>query len=103
MACESDYNVNVTAGSSQWVTKIGFNTSPPNKAGYVTSEQTKASYLAQTLPRLEAAGAHLPIFWYTLPENEDVGGFALTRKNKTTLQTTYLPAYYTYRDLVYPQ
>ena len=86
-----------------WVTEIGFNTSWSNKAGYVTSEQTKASYLAQTLPRLKAASAQLPIFWYTLHENEDVGGFALTRKNKTTLQTTYLPAYYTYRDLVYPQ
>ncbi len=86
-----------------WVTEIGFNTSWSNRAGYVTSEQTKASYLAQTLPRLKAAGAQLPIFWYTLHENEDVGGFALTRKNKTTLQTTYLPAYYTYRDLVYPQ
>jgi len=86
-----------------WVTEIGFNTSWSNKAGYVTSEQTKASYLAQTLPRLKAAGAQLPIFWYTLHESEDVGGFALERKNKTTLQTTYLPAYYTYRDLVYPQ
>jgi hypothetical protein len=59
--------------------------------------------LAQTLPRLKDAGAQSPIFWYTLHENEDVGGFALTRKNKTTLQTTYLPAYYAYRDLVFPQ
>ena len=86
-----------------WVTEIGFNTSWSNKAGYVTSEQIKASYLAQTLPRLKAAGAQLPIFWYTLHENEDVGGFALERKNKVTLQTTYLPAYYSYRDVVYPQ
>ena len=86
-----------------WVTEIGFNTSWSNKAGYVTSEQTKASYLAQTLPRLKAGGAQLPIFWYTLHESEDVGGFALERKNKATLQSTYLPAYYTYRDLVYPQ
>jgi hypothetical protein len=90
-------------GKPIWVTEIGFNTSWSNKAGYVTSEQTKASYLAQTLPRLKAAGAQLPIFWYTLHENEDVGGFALERKNKTTLQTTYLPAYYAYRDLAYPQ
>jgi hypothetical protein len=86
-----------------WVTEIGFNTSWSNKAGYVTSEQTKANYLAQTLPRLQAAGAQLPIFWYTLHENEDAGGYALTRKNKTTLGTQYLPAFYAYRDLVLPQ
>ena len=86
-----------------WVTEIGFNTSWSNKAGYVTSEQTKATYLAQTLPRLQAAGARLPIFWYTLHENDNVGGYALTRKSKTTLATQYLPAYYAYRDLVLPQ
>ena len=86
-----------------WVTEIGFNTSWSNKAGYVTSEQTKANYLAQTLPRLQAAGARLPVFWYTLHENDNVGGYALTRKNKTTLETQYLPAYYAYRDLVLPQ
>jgi len=51
----------------------------------------------------EQTRTHSCLFWYTLQENEDVGGFALTRKNKTTLQTTYLPAYHTYRDLAYPQ
>ena len=89
---QDELNANYAA-KPIWVTEIGFNTSWSNKAGYVTSEQTKASYLTQTLPRLQAAGAQLPIFWYTLHENEEVGGFALTRKNKTTLGTQYLPAY----------
>jgi hypothetical protein len=86
-----------------WVTEIGFNTSWSNKAGYVTSEQTKANYLAEIMPRLREAGAQAPIFWYTLHENEDVGGFALVRKNKATLRAQYLPAFYAYRDLLFPQ
>jgi hypothetical protein len=101
---KSKMNLNPSfAAKPIWVTEIGFNTSWSNKAGYVTSEQAKADYLAQTLPRLKSAGARLPIFWYTLHENENVGGYALTRKNKTTLSTLYLPAFHTYRDLVFPQ
>jgi hypothetical protein len=101
---ESKMNLNPTfAAKPIWVTEIGFNTSWSNKAAYVASEQTKANYLVQTLPRLKSAGARLPIFWYTLHENENVGGYALTRKNKTTLSTQYLPAFYAYRDLVFPQ
>ena len=85
-----------------WVTEIGFNTSWSNKAGYVSSEQQKADYLAQTLRRLDDAGAQLPIFWYTLHENDNASGFGLTRKNKSTLQTEYFPAFYAYRDLSLP-
>jgi hypothetical protein len=90
------------AGKPIWVTEIGFNTSWSNKAGYVSSEQQKADYLAQTLRRLDDAGARLPIFWYTLHENDTAGGFGLTRKNKSTLQTEYFPAFHAYRDLSLP-
>jgi hypothetical protein len=81
------------------VTEMGFNTSWSNKAGFVTSEQTKADYLGQTLPRLRDAGAQPPIFWYTLHENDSAPGYGLTIKDKATLRTQYLPAYYRYRDL----
>ncbi len=83
-----------------WVTETGFNTSWDNKAGFVTSETTKADYLRQTLPRLHSAGAKLPIFWYTLHENDSSPGYGLTVKDRSTLRTTYLPAYTAYRDLV---
>jgi Carbohydrate binding domain/Glycosyl hydrolase catalytic core len=93
-------NLNSTFATKPiWVTEIGFNTSWSNKAGFVSSEQQKADYLAQTLRRLDDAGARLPIFWYTLHENDTATGFGLTRKNKSTLQTEYLPAFYAYRDL----
>ena len=93
-----DLNSNY-AGKPVWVTEIGFNTSWSNKAGYVTSEQQKADYLTQIMPRLYAAGAQLPIFWYTLHENENAGGYGLTLKDSTTLQTQYYPAFYAYRDV----
>ena len=85
-----------------WVTEIGFNTSWTNKAGYVSSEQQKADYLAQTLRRLDEAGARLPIFWYTLHENDSASGYGLMRKNKTSLQTDYFAAFNAYRNLVLP-
>jgi len=69
----------------------------------VSSEQQKADYLCQIMTRLPAAGARLPIFWYTLHENESASGYGLTRKNKTILQTEYFAAFYAYRDLVLPR
>jgi exo-beta-1,3-glucanase (GH17 family) len=87
------------AAKPVWVTEIGFNTSWSNKAGYVSSEQQKADYLAQIMPRLYTAGAQLPIFWYTLHENENAGGYGLTLKDIATLQTQYYPAFYAYRDV----
>jgi hypothetical protein len=82
-----------------WITEVGFNTSWPNKAGYVASEQQKADYLVGTIHQLLSAGARLPVFWYTLHENEDAGGYGLTLKDKSTPQTQFFPAYYAYRDL----
>ncbi len=51
------------------------------------------------MTRLRDAGAQLPVFWYTLHENENASGFGLTLKDKQTLQTQYYPAFYAYRDL----
>ena len=82
-----------------WVTEIGFNTTWSNLPGHVSSEQQKADYLAETMPRLYAAGAQLPIFWYNLHENENASGFGLTLKDSATLQTQYFPAFYAYRDM----
>jgi hypothetical protein len=83
-----------------WVTEIGFNTSWTDKSGYVTSEQQKAENLARTLNLLRDNGASLPIFWYDLRENSSTAsGFGLLLKDKTTLATTYYPAYSTYRNL----
>jgi hypothetical protein len=84
-----------------WVTEIGFNTSWPWKAGYASSEEQKAGYLKEALGRLHRAGARLPIFWYTLHENERATGYGLTIKDKSTLETSYLPAFYAYRDLTF--
>ena len=86
-----------------WVTEIGFNTTWSNLPGKVSSEQQKATYLAEMMPRLYAAGAQLPIFWYTLHENENASGFGLTLKDKATLQTQYYPAFYAYRDVLLGQ
>jgi len=84
-----------------WVTEIGFNTSWPWKAGYASSEEEKARQLQETLVRLHRAGARLPIFWYTLHENGGASGYGLTVKDKATLETKYLPAFYAYRDLTF--
>jgi hypothetical protein len=82
-----------------WVNELGFNTTWPNLPGKVNSEQQKADYLVQSMSLLYAAGAPLPIFWYTLHENENASGFGLTLKDKQTLQTQYYPAFNAYRDL----
>ncbi|HWT22786.1 MAG TPA: DNRLRE domain-containing protein [Solirubrobacteraceae bacterium] len=84
-----------------WVTEIGFNTSWPWKAGFAPSEQEKAERLREALVRLHGAGARLPVFWYTLHENERASGYGLTIKDKRTLATEYLPAFYAFRDLVF--
>jgi len=83
-----------------WVTEIGFNTSWSNRAGFLGSEQQKADNLAEIMTRLPAAGASLPIFWYTLHENGGASGFGLTRKNQTTLEIEYFAAFYSYKDVV---
>jgi Glycosyl hydrolase catalytic core len=83
-----------------WVTEFGFNSSWTNRSGYVTSEQQKADYLVQTVRLLRAAGAGLPIFWYTLHEHNTETGFGLTVKDKYgSLVPEYLPAFFAYRDL----
>jgi hypothetical protein len=84
-----------------WVTETGFNTSWSSLVGFVTSEQQKADYLASTARQLYARGATLPLFVYTLHENEPSPGFGLTTKDPATLRTTYWPAYYAFRDLVF--
>ena len=84
-----------------WVSETGFNTSWNNKAGFVTTETTKADYLKQSSVKLYLAGAQLPLFWYTLHENDTSPGYGLTVRNKTSGSVQYLPAYYAYRDLVY--
>lgn len=48
-----------------------------------------------------AAGATLPLFVYTLHENEPAPGFGMTSKDPSTLRTQYFPAFYAYRDLVF--
>jgi hypothetical protein len=96
MAANANY-----AAKPIWITEFGFNTSWTNKPGYSTSEQQKADSLVQSAKLLYGAGARLPLFAYTLHENSAEPGFGLTAKDPSTLQTTYFPAFYGYRDLVY--
>jgi hypothetical protein len=84
-----------------WITEIGFNTSAPNKAGYVTSEQLKSDYLKSSLLRLRAGGARLPIFVFSLHGFQPGSSYGLEEKDPTTLKTTIFPAYWMYRDLAY--
>ena len=88
------------AAKPVWVTEVGFNTSWSTNTGYVTSEQQKADDLTQLLPALRAAGAALPIFWYSLREDTSAPGYGLEQKDPSSLQTTYLPAYTAYKQLV---
>ena len=83
-----------------WITEVGFNTSLPNKAGYVTTEQLKSDYLKSSLQRLRAGGARLPIFVFTLHGFQPGSSYGLEEKDPATLKTTFFPAYYMYRDLV---
>ena len=82
------------------MTETGFNTSWSSLVGFVTSEQQKADYLMNVVRRMYALGATLPLFVYTLHENEPAPGFGLITKDPATLKTTYWPAFYAYRDLV---
>jgi hypothetical protein len=81
-----------------WVTEMGYNTSWTGKVGYVPTEALKAAYLPITMRRLRAAGARGPIFWYTLHQKSATStGYALTLKDKATLTTRRLPAFYAFR------
>lgn len=80
-----------------WVTEVGFNTTWPRLPGYVSSEGEKAAQLTAAIDGLRAAGMTLPIFWYTLHENDDSPGFGLLVKDPMTLATSYLPAFGAYQ------
>ena len=84
-----------------WVTETGYNTSWSNKGAFVMSEQQKADYLVSTARQLYALGVALPLFVYTLHENETSPEYGLTSKDPVTLRTTYFPAFYAYRDLAF--
>jgi hypothetical protein len=90
------------AGKPIWVTEVGFNTSIPDRAGYVASEEIKADYLKRSLLALYSAGARLPIFIFSLHGFAPGSSFGLEMKDRTTMQTTFFPAYAMYRDLVFP-
>jgi hypothetical protein len=87
-----------------WITEVGFHTNPEWKSdfpGYVPDETQKAADLQRTMQDLSD---HLkngaPIFWYDFNEADSfLNGYGLVRKDNGTLQTTFLPAYDTYRDL----
>lgn len=83
-----------------WVTEIGFHTEAEwtNNPGYVSAEAKKAQDLVQTIQLLRANGVQLT-FWYTLHESSNVNGYGLTRRDPSTLATTYLPAYDAYKAL----
>lgn len=87
-----------------WVTEVGFHTVPDwqfTAPGYVPDEETKADYLMQTMQRLTMIpGVASPLFWFNFSEGASgVSGFGLVTKNKATMQTTYHPAYYAWKDL----
>jgi hypothetical protein len=87
-----------------WITEVGYHTELEWKTtapGYVPDEETKADYLMQTMQRLSTTpGVAAPLFWFNFSEAESSrNGFGLVRKDRVTLQTTYLPAYYAWKDL----
>jgi hypothetical protein len=82
-----------------WVDEVGFNTSWSNKSGYVSTEAQKADYLAKAMTGLHAAGAALPMFWYTLHENDASPGYGLISIDPATLRVTRYPAFDAYRQL----
>lgn len=83
-----------------WITEIGFHTQAnwKDNPGYVPSEDVKAQRLVETIRALWANGVSAT-FWYTLHEPDNLNGYGLTRRDPTTLHTTYLAAYNAYKRL----
>lgn len=84
-----------------WVTEIGFHSEVKwagTNAGYVSTEQQKAANLVQTVQLLHANDVQIT-FWYDLHEDDNFNGYGITKRDPTTLQTVYLPAYNAYKNL----
>jgi len=89
------------AAKPVWITEIGLHTQvewASTNAGYVGTEQNKATGLVQTVQLLHANGVQIT-FWYLLHESDNFNGYGITKRNPTTLQTVYLPAYNAYKNL----
>jgi hypothetical protein len=87
-----------------WITEVGFHTELEWKytaPGWVPDEDTKADYLLQTMQRLSTIpGVASPLFWFNFSEWESTrSGFGLVIKDRVTLQATYQPAYYAWKEL----
>jgi hypothetical protein len=84
-----------------WFNEIGYSTHSGAGGPEVASEAIKATRLTDLHNALRnVSGARLPIFWYTL-HDDNVGdnGFGLIRRNTSTYAATYLDAYDAFQDL----
>jgi hypothetical protein len=84
-----------------WFNEIGYSTHSGAGGPEVASEAIKATRLTELHNALRnVSGARLPIFWYTLHE-DNVGdnGFGLIRRNTSTYAATYLDAYDAFETL----